>query len=95
MTGVGSHEWITAAPVASRHLFIYRIQHMVSLDGLTEYLINKDIDVRSVKRISHDDLKYRSFHLQTGKEGYKRLLDINMWPSGVCVRTFIDRRHKQ
>ena len=95
VTGVGSDERITGAPVASRHLFIYRIQHTVSLDDLTEYLINKHIDVRSLKRISHDDSKYRSFHLETGKEDYKRLLDINMWPSGVCVRTFIDRRHKE
>ena len=95
VTGVGSDERITGAPVASRHLFIYRIQHTVSLDDLTEYLVNKDIDVRSLKRISHDDSKYRSFHLETGKEDYKRLLDINMWPSGVCVRTFIDRRHKE
>ena len=61
----------------------------MNLIHITEYLMNKDIDVRSLKRIP-DDSKYRSFHLETGKEDYKRLLDINMSPSGVWVRTFID-----
>ena len=90
--GNRSDDLIQGAPVASRFLFIYRVRKTTSVDNINTYLMDIDVDVRSLESVSHKDAKYKSFKLEVSKDDHKTLFSEDAWPNDICVKQYISKR---
>ena len=90
--GNRSDDRIQGAPVASRFLFIYRVKKTTSVDNINTYLMDMEVDVRSLESVSHKDAKYKSFKLEVSKDDYTKLFSEDAWPNGICVKQYISKR---
>ena len=62
------------------------------MDNINTYLMDMDVDVRSLESVSHKDAKYKSFKLEVSKDDYNKLFSEDAWPNGICVKQYISKR---
>ena len=78
------------APLPRRQLFIYRVLPETTCEDILSHVsdLNLNVDVYDVKPVSHVDAKFKSFVLTCNVDGFKRLLNADLWPEGCGVRKF-------
>ncbi len=57
------------------------------------YIVAKDFTVCDLVRMSHDDAKYNSFKLTVPVTEFEKLLEPDVWPSGVRIRRFREKQN--
>lgn len=77
------------APEPSRDFFVSRVATDVSTTDIRDYLTERDISVRLLDKVSHEDAKFQSFKLTVPVSSVKDLLSDDVWPCGVKVRRYI------
>lgn len=76
------------APEPKRDLFIYRVDASTECEHIRNHVVDQDIVVHNIERLSHESSMFRSFKLTVGVSDYKRLLSDDIWPTGVRVRKY-------
>ncbi len=90
---VTSSKTFRGAPEPDRQLFIQRVRKEVTETDVKAYLVAKDFTVRDLVRMSHDDAKYNSFKLTVPVTEFEKLLEPDVWPSGVRIRRFREKQN--
>ena len=83
---------VKGAPEPSRDLFIYRVDTATALEDLKQYIVDHGFAVRSLEMMSKPDAQWKSFKLTVPRSQFDSLFDSNVWPEGICVRRFFNRR---
>ncbi len=95
VTGTGvPNDKLKAAPKpeATKELFIANVSKDVNTSGLKQFIEGQGIQVKSLKRVSHDNARCNSFHLTVESSDDEKLFNGDIWPEGIVVRRF---RYKQ
>ncbi len=71
---------------------MYRLQKGTSDTILTTHLEEHGIHIRSIELKSNPEAKYDSFRIEIRVSDMSKVLDPNMWPTGINVRRFIKPR---
>ena len=83
---------IRGAPQLCRDMFITRVDVGTSLEELTHFIEQHKIHVIKIVKVSHVKAKFSSFKVTVNVSDINSLLDANMWPSGIIVRRFYEKR---
>ena len=79
----------------STSLFIYNIPSACSVATVGEYVEDRNVNVIELFQRSHPDARRKSFVLQVSNKASQRLLEPSFWPSGVKVREYDMKGHRQ
>jgi len=79
----------------SKNLFISRVDKTVSTEDMASFIRSKDIEIINLECVSHADARNKSFKLKVNKEDYVKLYDSHIWPEGICVRSFRQKRNTE
>ena len=90
-----NHTSIRVAPEPNRDLFIYRVDTDTKVEDLKTFIAEKEYAVRSLEVMSKPDSRWKSFKLTVPLSQYSSLFDSSLWPEGICVHHFWNRKeHK-
>jgi hypothetical protein len=84
---------LRGAPEPSRDIFVYRVLKQYGEGDIRDHLKNNGVEARSIQRTSHDDAKFRSFHVEISKSDLPKVMVPAFWNDGVCVAPWYRRRH--
>ena len=87
-------EHVRGAPVPSRSLFVFRVDKSATTEDMRKHIEANEIMVRQIECMSHADASFKSFKVTVSVEDLEKIMDENIWPSGVNVRQFYQRREK-
>ena len=78
---------LKGAPAPMRDLFVFRVMKPSSCDDVKSYVqdLNLNVEVGDIELLSHPDSKFNSFRVSCDIASFKRLLNGENWPNGVCV----------
>lgn len=78
------------APLPRRQLFISRALPETTCQDVFDHVsdLNLNVDVYNVECVSHENAKFKSFVLTCNIDGFKRLLNADLWPEGCGVRKY-------
>ena len=81
------------SPSQYRDLFVYRVDKSVDASVLKEHVKENGFNIHSLKCVSHEEAKYKSFQLAVPLSEFSGLFDGKIWPEGICVRRFRPRQN--
>lgn len=87
-TIVSSETSCFGAPLPSRYFVIERVLPQNTEENIKEYLVKKNLDVRSVSLLSAPNMKYKKFVIEVSKNDIDQIYNEQIWPQGVHVRKF-------
>ncbi len=79
---------LQGAPEPSRDIFIYRARKHTTENDIMCYLKDDEIETRSVKKVSNIEARFDSFKVEIIISDMVKVLLLDFWPEGVCVRRF-------
>jgi hypothetical protein len=80
---------------ANRFLFISRVENECTKNELTKHLKKANIRIRQLERVSVDKAMFKSYKLVVPKSQFHLLFDEELWPEGVRVQTWRDKRRNR
>ena len=90
-----NHTSVRGAPEPNRDLLIYRVDTDTKVEDLKTFIAEKGYAVRSLDVMSKPNSKWKSFKLTVPVSQYSSLFDSSLWPEGICVCHFWNRKeHK-
>ena len=88
---------LKGAPVPMRDLFIYRVMKPSTCNDIITYIkgLKLNVEVADIELVAHPEAKYNSFRVSCNITSFKRLLNGEIWPDGVCVDRFRSKNNGQ
>ena len=83
---------LKSTPSPCRDFFIYRVHKDNNETEIKEYLAGNNIELVSIEKRSHTDSKFHSFHVAVRKQDAQQIMDPEIWPSGICIRRWSNRK---
>ena len=71
---------------------MYRVEKDTTADSIKDYIVNNDVEVRSIDCVSNENATFSSFKVEIRVSDMSQVLDPEFWPSGVHVRRFYAAR---
>ena len=79
----------------NRFLFISRVENECTKNELTKHLKKANISIRQLERVSVDKAMFKSYKLTVPKSQFHQLFDEELWPEGVRVQTWKDKKRNR
>ena len=79
----------------NRFLFISRVEKECTANQIAKHLHSKKFTVCDLECVSVDEAKFKSYKLTVPKSQFNELFNEALWPEGVCVQTWRERRKKK
>ena len=95
ITGTSRTGKLQGAPEPSRDIFVYRVSKEATETVIGEHMLEQNVEVRRVEKVSNVNAKYGSFKVELKLSDLEKVLDANFWPEGVCVRRFFQPRKSE
>ena len=64
------------------------VQKDTDEEDLKDNLLERNITVRNIAKVSNEESKFDSFKVETTTSHMYKILAPSFWPSGIHVRTF-------
>jgi len=77
-----------------KHLFVYGVEKSCSPEILKEYLANRSVQAKEVRRISKDAWSRASFKVTVEEAVLEQLLIAEFWPDGILCREWVQSSPK-
>ena len=74
-----------------RKIFIDRVMSYGNSKSVQAYLSDRNIEVKDIVQVSHNDSKYKSFKISIYQHDLSTVLNEYFWPRGVYCRSWKEK----
>ena len=61
-------------------------------DKIKTFLVNNNVDVKNIERISHNESRYSSYKITVPVIDFNKPLDEKFWPNGFQCKKWYERK---
>ena len=90
--GTGRIGVLKGGPPPKRDFFVYRADQSVTSESIKQHLASHNILVCDTELISHDESKFKSFKVRVNVTDVDKIMDPTIWPLGIRVRKFFQKK---
>ncbi len=83
-----------ATPMPNQDFFVYRLHKDDRVDVMSEYIRKKNVIVHKIIKKSHESSKFNSFKAVVVLGDSNRVVDAQLWPHGIYIRTWREDRYR-